>query len=191
MTHKITGVPEEVVEAETHAFAKRIIESLLFSSNEPVPLRKLKEILQTVYPYSTEQVKELIYALREDYAEQNRAFQVEEIAKGYLLRTCADYHPYIHRLLKHTRPDKLSQAALEVLAIIAYRQPITRPQIDEIRGVDSSGIIHTLLDRLLIEQSGKLEVPGRPTLYCVTSHFLQHFGLKDREEFLRAGRQFK
>lgn len=182
MQETTVETPEEVVEAETNEFAKRVIESLLFSSSEPVSLRKLKDILQSIYPYSSSQVKELVQTLSEEYAAQNRAFQIEEIAKGFLLRTCADYHPYIQMLLKHSRPDKLSHAALEVLAIIAYRQPITRPQIDEIRGVDSSGIVHTLLDRQLIEQCGKLEVPGRPTLYTVTSHFLQHFGLKDRHE---------
>jgi len=185
MTQETMETPEEVVENETKLLATRVIESLLFSSSEPVTLRKLKDILQTLHPFSVTDVKELVQALKEEYTEQNRAFQIEEIAKGYLLRTCADYYPYIQMLLKQSRPDKLSHAALEVLAIIAYRQPITRPQIDEVRGVDSSGIVHTLLDRQLIEPSGKLEVPGRPTLYSVTSHFLKHFGLKDNKDLPR------
>lgn len=185
MTQETMETPEQVVENETKELAKRIIEGLLFSSSEPVSLRKLKEILTTLHPFSSAEVKELIDQLTEEYAEQNRAFQIEEIAKGYLLRTCEEYTPYIQLLLKHSRPDRLSHAALEVLAIIAYKQPITRPQIDAIRGVDSSGIVHTLLDRQLIEPSGKLEVPGRPTLYSVTNHFLQHFGLKDQKDLPR------
>lgn len=182
MTQETMETPEQVVENETKELAKRIIEGLLFSSSEPVSLRKLKDILNTLHPFSAADVKELINQLKEDYADQNRAFQIEEIAKGYLLRTCEEYTPYIQLLLKHSRPDRLSHAALEVLAIIAYKQPITRPQIDAVRGVDSSGIVHTLLDRQLIEPCGKLEVPGRPTLYSVTTHFLQHFGLKDRKD---------
>lgn len=182
MTLETMETPEQVVEKETKELAKRIIEGLLFSSSEPVSLRKLKDILNTLHPFSSTDVKDLINLLKEDYADQNRAFQIEEIAKGYLLRTCEEYTPYIQLLLKHSRPDRLSHAALEVLAIIAYKQPITRPQIDTVRGVDSSGIVHTLLDRQLIEPSGKLEVPGRPTLYSVTTHFLQHFGLKDHKD---------
>ena len=182
MTQETTETPEQVVEHENKELAKRIIEGLLFSASEPVSLRKLKEILSTLHPFSHSDVKELIHLLKEEYVEQNRAFQIEEIAKGYVLRTCEEYNHYIQLLLKHSRPDRLSHAALEVLAIISYKQPITRPQIDQIRGVDSSGIIHTLLDRQLIEPCGKLEVPGRPTLYSVTLHFLQHFGLKDRSD---------
>lgn len=179
--------PEKIVEEETQKYATRVIEALLFSSSEPVTLRKLKDTLSPLHPFTTDEVKTFINLLKEEYTEQNRAFQIVEIAKGYLLRSCEEFSPYIQHLLKYSRPDRLSHAALEVLSIIAYKQPITRPQIDDIRGVDSSGIVHTLLERQLIEAYGKLEVPGRPTLYSVSNQFLQHFGLKDRKDLPKFG----
>lgn len=182
MNQQLMETTEEVVTIETKKQASRVIEGVLFSSSEPVSLRKLTNVLSSLHPFSSSEVKELIDELKQEYDEQNRAFQIEEIGRGYIMRTCETFSPYIQQLLKQTRPDRLSHAALEVLAIIAYRQPITRPQIDEIRGVDSSGIIHTLIERQLIESAGKLEVPGRPTLYTVSNHFLQHFGLKDRKD---------
>ncbi len=186
---EVMEAPEKVIEEETKRYATRVIEALLFSSSEPVTLRKLKDTLSSLHPFSNEEIKELINHLKQEYVDQHRAFQIEEIAKGYVLRSCEEFSPYIRHLLKHTRPDRLSHAALEVLSIIAYRQPITRPQIDDIRGVDSSGIIHTLIERQLIEACGKLEVPGRPTLYSVSNRFLQHFGLKDRKDLPKFGYQ--
>jgi segregation and condensation protein B len=179
MMQELTKPSELVVEGDIKQLGKRIVEGLLFSSSEPVSLRKFKDILHSLHPFTMQDIKELIELLKEEYEEQRRAFQVEEIAQGYLLRTRAEYNAYIQQLIKQSRPERLSHAALEVLAIIAYKQPITRPQIDQIRGVDSSGIIHTLIDRQLIEPAGKLEVPGRPTLYTVTHRFLSHFGLKN------------
>lgn len=187
MMEEMMKAPEKIVEEETQKYATRVIEALLFSSSEPVTLRKLKDTLSPLHPFTTDEVKTFINLLKEEYTEQNRAFQIVEIAKGYLLRSCEEFSPYIQHLLKYSRPDRLSHAALEVLSIIAYKQPITRPQIDDIRGVDSSGIVHTLLERQLIEAYGKLEVPGRPTLYSVSNQFLQHFGLKDRKDLPKFG----
>ena len=107
---------------------------------------------------------------------------MEETVSGYILRTCEEYSTYIELLFRNKRGDKLSQASAEVLAIIAYKQPITRPQIDALRGVDSSGIIQNLIDRQLIEPTGKLDAPGRPTVYSITQHFLTHFGLRNLSE---------
>lgn len=182
ITETSSEVIEEIDKTEIYRQAKRIIEGLLFSTNEPLTLRRLCNALQKLHPLETKEVKELVDALANDYIEQDRAFRVVEIAKGYMLRTSHDLGSYIHDLLKTSRPDKLSHAAAEVLAIIAYRQPITRPQIDEIRGVDSSGIVATLIERQLVEPLGKLEVPGRPSLYGVSTHFLKYFGLKDLKE---------
>lgn len=161
---------------------KRIIEGLLFAATEPVPIRKIREILETIHPVQIEKIRELVAELKEDYIKQNRAYRIEEIANGYFLRTCEDLGAPIRLLLKSSRSERLSHSSAEVLAIIAYRQPITRPQIEEIRGVDSSGSIYTLIERQLIEPLGKLEVPGRPTLFGVTKRFLQHFGLRDITE---------
>jgi segregation and condensation protein B len=162
--------------------AKRMIEALLFCTTEPVTLRRISNVLQSYHPIDTSEVKRLLEELANEYRDQNRGFRLDEIAKGYILRSCEEFSPYIHALLKISRPERLSHAATEVLAIIAFRQPITRPQIDEIRGVDSSGIISTLIERQLIEPTGKLEVAGRPTLYGITNHFLKYFGMKDLKE---------
>ena len=162
--------------------AKRILEGLLFCSEEPITLRRLKNALEDFHPLEMDEVRRLLQELAAEYESQERAFRLEEIAKGYLLRTCGDLSPYISQLLKSSRPERISHAAAEVLAIIAYRQPITRPEIDEIRGVDCSSILYSLLERQLIEPLGKKDVPGRPTLFGVTHRFLRHFGLKDRND---------
>jgi segregation and condensation protein B len=158
--------------------AKRIIEALLFASSDPLPFNKIREIVDTFQPLKPSQLRDLISELQQDYLSQQRAFRLEEIAEGFLLRTCEEYGPFIDLIHRNKRTEKLSQASAEVLAIIAYRQPITRPQIEAIRGVDCSGIVQNLLERQLIEPNGKLEAPGRPTLYVTTKSFLQHFGLK-------------
>ena len=98
------------------------------------------------------------------------------------MRTLANYGPYIEHLFRKKRTEKLSQAAAEVLSIVAFRQPITRSQIDAIRGVDSSGTLHSLIERGLVESVGRLEAPGRPSLYSVTQAFMKHFGIQDLTE---------
>jgi segregation and condensation protein B len=158
---------------------KRMIEALLFSSNEPIPFNKIREIADTIQPLRPAVIKQLIEDLQQEYITQQRAFRLEEIGQGYLLRSCEEFGPYIDQLYRNKRAEKLSQASVEVLAIIAYKQPITRPQIEAIRGVDSTGTIQNLLERQLIEPVGKLEAPGRPTLFGITKDFLKHYGLKD------------
>ncbi len=162
--------------------AKRIIEALLFASSDPLPFTKIREIVDTFQPLKPRLVRDLIIELQQEYLSQQRAFRLEEIAQGFLLRTCEEYSPFIDSLYRNKRTEKLSQASAEVLAIIAYRQPVTRPQIEAIRGVDSSGIMQNLLERQLIEPVGRLEAPGRPTLYGITKDFLAHFGLRDLQE---------
>jgi segregation and condensation protein B len=161
---------------------KRVIEALLFASPDPLSLTKIREITDTILPLRPRQLRQILEELKQDYLAQQRAFKLEEIAQGYVLRTYEEYAPYLELLHRQKRGEKLSHASTEVLAIIAYRQPITRPQIDAIRGVDSSGSLMQLLERQLIEPMGKLEAPGRPTLYGTTRKFLKHFGLKDLSE---------
>lgn len=169
--------------------AKRVIEGLLFSTSEPITLKRISNVLQLYHPLGKTDIKGLIDKLASEYIEDNRAFRLAEIAKGYILRTTEELSPYIHALLKITNPEKLSHAGTEVLAIIAYRGPITRPQIDDIRGVDSSGIVSSLIERELITSLGKLEVPGRPTLYGVSEKFLKYFGLNSIEDLPNLGIQ--
>lgn len=167
--------------------AKRIIEALLFAGSDPISFMKIREIVDSFQPLKPRLLRDLINELQQEYLSQQRAFRLEEIAEGFLLRTCEEYSPFIDLLYRNKRTEKLSQASAEVLAIVAYRQPITRPQIEAIRGVDCSGIIQNLLERQLIEPAGRLEAPGRPTLYTTTKNFLQHFGLRSAQELSAKG----
>lgn len=167
------------------AHVKRIIEALLFSSNAPVSFNKIQEIVDEFYALKPRAIREILQGLTEEYIVQDRAFRLEQIAEGYILRTCQELSPYIELMHRNRRTEKLSQAAAEVLAIIAYRQPITRPQIDAIRGVDSSGTLYSLMERELIEPVGKLDAPGRPSLYGTTKNFLHYFGFKDVKDLPR------
>lgn len=170
------------IDNQLKSHMKRVIEALLFASAEPISLQKIRDVIDSFHPLKPRQIKKILDELQEDYISQQHAFRLEEIAQGYALRTHEEYAPYIELLYRNKRGEKLSHASTEVLAIIAYRQPMTRPQIDAIRGVDSSGTIAQLLERDLIEPRGKLEAPGRPTLYGTTNAFLKHFGLKDIEQ---------
>jgi segregation and condensation protein B len=156
---------------------KNIIEALLFSATEPVGIKKLLEVIETFEPMKKGDLELVIEQMRQEYEQSDRAFQLDEIAGGYQLRTKQAYGNYVTLLHKNLKKERLSHAASEVLAVIAFRQPVTRAEIDEIRGVDSSGIMATLQDRELVEQVGKLQVPGRPALYGTTKKFLQHYGL--------------
>ncbi len=154
---------------------RRIIEALVLSSPEPISAVKLAEII----PYGkAAQVKDLINELNTEYAEQDRAFEIWEVAGGYQIRTRAEFSGYLQKLQKE-RALRLSQAALETLAVIAYRQPTTRAEIEEVRGVDAGATVKSLLDRQLIRIAGQREVPGRPMLYGTTRRFLEVFGLEN------------
>jgi len=167
---------------EMRLLTKRLVEALLFAGNEPIPFNKIREVTDRFHPMRPKELRTLLLELQNEYLAQKRGFRLEEIGQGYLLRSCEEFSPYIELLYRSKRMEKLSQAAAEVLAIIAYRQPITRPQIETIRGVDSSGTVASLLERELIEPVGRLEAPGRPTLYGTTNHFLAHFGIRDIKE---------
>ena len=184
MMEAVNQVQEEKrsIERQMRLQVKRIIEALLFASSEPLSFQKIREICEEVYPCKPKTLRDLLDDLREEYISQGRAFRLEEIAEGFLLRSCEEYSRFIEKLGYSKRQEKLSQPALETLAIISFRGPITRPEIDRIRGVDSSGTLQNLLERLLVEPAGKLEAPGRPVLYKVTPNFLQYFGLKDLSE---------
>ena len=161
---------------------KRIIEALLFSSSEALSIVKFKEIIHTSHPIRSREVQQLIEELSQEYKKEQRAFQIDHIAGGYLLRTEPDMRTYVEQLYQDRRGEKLSQAATEVLAIVAYRSPITRREIEKLRGVDSSAVLTSLIERGLVEAMGKKEAPGRPQQFGTTKQFLHHFGLKDLRE---------
>lgn len=157
---------------------KRIVEAVLFSSGEPVPLQKIREIVESTHPISAKELKIVIEMMQAEYKDQQRAFCLETIADGYILRTEPTYSPYVKMLFANRKKERLSQAALETLAIIAYKQPVTKAQIELIRGVDCSGVLSHLQERALVEITDRLEAPGRPALFGTTKEFLKHFGLK-------------
>jgi segregation and condensation protein B len=154
---------------------RRIIEALVLSSPEPISAEKLAEIIPYCKPG---QAKDLVNELNTEYGEQDRAFEIWEVAGGFQIRTRAEFSGYLQKLQKE-RALRLSPAALETLAIIAYRQPTTRAEIEEVRGVDAGATVRSLLERHLIRIAGQREVPGRPMLYGTTRRFLEVFGIEN------------
>ena len=154
---------------------KAIIENLLFVSSDPLPL---KRIIQTIDDASSKDVTRALFELQFEYKNGKRGLEIQEIANGFMITTQAKYGYYIKKLYKNREKSKLSQAALETLAVVAYKQPITRAEIESIRGVDSNVMIRNLIESGLIDVIGKKEVIGRPFLYGTTDLFLKTFGLR-------------
>jgi segregation and condensation protein B len=157
---------------------KALLEAILFIAGEPVPVKRL----QDTTGLSTGEITTLMAELMKDYRERGGGLQVVEVAEGYQMVTNPQLSEYLQRFATEERKIKLSDAALETLAIVAYRQPITKAEIEQIRGVSSDGVIKGLLERRLIKVVGRKDVPGRPRLYGTTREFLQFFGLKDLSE---------
>ncbi len=158
--------------------AKRIIEAVLFVSDKPVSIMTLKDVLKEIEPT---EIRECIEELNREYDSSQRSFSIKEIAGGFQMLTDPIYSTWITSLYKRP-PDRMTGPALETLAIIAYKQPLTRSDIEVIRGVNVDGVLHTLEERGLIKTRGRVDGPGRPILYGTTSEFLQHFGLKSLED---------
>ena len=174
-----------------------IIEALIFASDGPLPPRKIVEIL----PHLTERlVRRAVEELNATYRQTERTFVIEEVAGGFRFFTLPEFEPFLKKLYANRSQQRLSQKALETLAIIAYRQPITRQEIEEIRGVSADGVIRTLLARNLITIAGRAEAPGSPFLYKTTKTFLEYFGLnslndlpklKEIDELIAADEELK
>ncbi len=155
-----------------------IIESVLFAAAAPVSLRKLVDILEGPTP---KEVQAAAARLKESYAPGQRGILLLEVAGGYQFRTARENAPWVRAVFRD-KPMRLGRAALETLAIIAYKQPVTRAEIEAIRGVDVDGVLSTLLARRLVKIAGRKEAVGRPLLYNTTPEFLETFGLKDLKE---------
>ncbi|MBL9045446.1 MAG: SMC-Scp complex subunit ScpB [Myxococcales bacterium] len=168
-----------------------VLESLLFASDKPLSVERIHELLEETAAaphkpsgpplYKPQQLQAALVALATLLEEGGRGIGLHEVAGGWQLRTAPSNAPWVQRMLKQ-KPVRLSRAQLEALAIVAYRQPITRPEIDDIRGVDSGASLRMLLDRGLIRILGKKEEPGRPLLYGTTREFLEFFNLKDLKD---------
>ncbi|NOY78163.1 MAG: SMC-Scp complex subunit ScpB [Calditrichaeota bacterium] len=152
---------------------QRIVEALLFSSDKPLPAKHISQILNI----SEKNVVDSIDALNRLY--DARAFKIIRVAGGFQMVTKPDYYGWIRQLYKTRSRNRLSRAALETLAVIAYKQPVSRVEVEHIRGVNSDGVIGTLLERNLITIKGRAEAVGRPLLYGTTDEFLRYFGLND------------
>jgi segregation and condensation protein B len=155
-----------------------IIESLLFVADEPLSVAKLRAVLETA---DTNEIKTALHSLADRYEARGGGFGLSEVAGGWQLRTRPEYHDWIKRLLQPS-PQRLSKAALETLAIVAYNQPIIRADVEHIRGVDCGGILRQLLERKLIRVLGRKEIPGRPLIYATSKLFLELFDLKDLKD---------
>jgi segregation and condensation protein B len=166
---------------------KAILEAVLFVSPEPVPVARLMSILGT---FSKAEVVQALGILTHDLDQDGRGIQVVQVAGGYRLVTKQEYGPWLKRMDKAKAAQKLSRSALESLAIIAYKQPLVRSEIEEIRGVETSGVLRTLCERKLVRIVGRKDVPGRPIMYGTTKFFLEHFGLQDLSQ-LPPLREFK
>lgn len=161
---------------------KEILEALLFAADEPLSARRLATILEGA---TAAIVDDLIAQLNADYLRERRAFKVEPIAGGYRVMTRPEFAPWVRELQASAAAPRLSQAALETLAIIAYKQPVTRAELEAIRGVTVEGVLRTLVERELVTIAGRAEGLGRPLLYGTTAHFLEYFGLSGLEALPR------
>jgi segregation and condensation protein B len=153
---------------------KRIIEALLFASPDPLSVSRVKAIVPGL---ETQHITEAIGDLREDYERDSRSFQIVEIGGGYQLTTKTDYALWVGKLFETRAKQKLSKAALETLAVIAYKQPVMRSEIESVRGVNVDGVVRTLMERDLVRIVGRGDGPGRPLLLGTTRDFLMRFGL--------------
>jgi segregation and condensation protein B len=161
----------------------RLVEALLFASEAPLSAADIARIDESL---DEEQVETLIAELNHEYEAEERAFAIVEIAGGYQILTRPEFAPVLERLDTVPLVSRLSTAALETLGIIAYRQPVGRAEIEEIRGVGAGGVLKTLLERGLVEVVGRGEGLGRPLLYGTTRFFLEHFGFRSLEELPRS-----
>ena len=175
----------------------QVIEALLFAAQKPLTARELvsaikgagaeDELIPNEFAKTTEaQVAAALEQLKLDYVQQGRAFQLAEKAEGWQLVSDPVFASWVRQLFPAVKPARLTPPSLETLAIVAYRQPITRADIEAVRGVAVDGVLQNLMERGLVKIAGRAEVPGRPLLYETTQFFLEHFGLRDLDELPNA-----
>jgi len=175
----------------------QVIEALLFAAQKPLMARELvsaikgagaeDELMPNEFAKTTEaQVAAALEQLKIEYVQQDRAFQLAEKAEGWQLVSDPAYAPWVRQLFPAAKPARLTPPSLETLAIVAYRQPITRADVEAVRGVAVDGVLQNLMERGLVKIAGRAEVPGRPLLYETTQFFLEHFGLRDLDELPNA-----
>ncbi len=158
---------------------KSILEAILFAANEPISLKQFSQVFNGM---PTRHIRQLLMQLRDEYRDTNRSFQLIEIANGFQICTRPEYHSWIGKFYTRQVRLKLSSSALETLAIVAYKQPVTRSEVAEIRGVNSDSVLNALIEKGLVRIAGRNPGSGRSLLFSTTDEFLQQFGLKDLSE---------
>ena len=177
---QLEDIEESSSATMTAAELRPILEALIYVADEPITEATLVTLLGKEHQ---EAIRQELRLLQEHYQSADCGLEIKEVAGGYKMATKAEHHDWVRKYMKHhTPPTKLSLASLETLAVIAYRQPITVPEIQEVRGVNAVSVLKTLLDKKLITTSGRKNVIGRPILYRTTKEFLVHFGLKNLDE---------
>ncbi|MEX0994893.1 MAG: SMC-Scp complex subunit ScpB [Balneolaceae bacterium] len=165
-----------------------VIEALIFASPDPISWDHLAGIIEESEDeliLERESIRQIVGELNNRYDENDLSFRIEEVGGGYTFVTQPRYYPWLSIFQHENAYRKLSQPAIETLAIVAYRQPITKPEVDQIRGVDSGYILRQLLEKMLVRVSGRANSPGKPLLYKTTEHFLKHFGINSVDELPR------
>src|SRR6202047_4243151 len=177
---------------------KAVVEALLFASQKPLSVKEIAAALTSAAECFEEgpeaslakvkeaEIVESLHTLQNEYSALGRAFHLVEQVSGWVLVSRIEYQFWVRQLFPEMRPTRLSAPALETLAIIAYRQPITKADVEAIRGVTVDGVMQKLLDAGLVKITGRAEIPGRPLLYITTQHFMEHFGLKNLDELPNA-----
>lgn len=158
---------------------KSVIEALLFASERPLTIEQVRKVLDNV---EAQEARRLLEDLRSDYEQANRGMRITEVAGGFLMITAANFAPFLKKFFKERHVERLSKPALETLAIIAYKQPLTKLEIESLRNVNVDGVMKSLADKNLIRISGRKKAPGRPFVFGTTKQFLEYFGLKSLEE---------
>ncbi len=158
---------------------RAVIEALLFTSDRPLALDEIKNVLDTL---GADQIRAVLEDLKSEYEKDNRGVRILEVAGGFQMITAPNFAPFLKKFYKERRVERLSKPALETLAIIAYKQPVTKFEAESIRNVNIDGVIKSLLDKDLIRINGRRKAPGRPYLFGTTRQFLEYFGLKSLDE---------
>lgn len=154
---------------------KSVIEALLFANDKPLGLEQIKNVLGGI---EAERIRALLDELRAEYETNNRGMRLSEIAGGFVMITAPDFAPFLKKLYKSPHAERLSKPALETLAIVAYKQPVTKLDIESLRSVNIDGVVSNLLDKDLIRVTGRKKAPGRPRVYGTTRKFMEYFGLR-------------
>lgn len=158
---------------------KSAIEALLFASEKPLTIEQVKKVLDNL---DAGEIRKILEELKNEYEQSNRGIRLIEIAGGFQLITATNFAPFLKKLYKERLAEKLSKPALETLAIIAYKQPVTKGEIESLRSVNIDGVMKSLLEKNLIRITGRKKAPGRPFVFGTTRQFMEHFGLKSLED---------